>query len=158
MCFNVCLLCICKYYVCRLGLGLGGGGGGGGRGYAQDPDKLCAQVTSESWLRHWFVFPSNCCSVIYLITADLTVDCLRVHCICTTAMGIARLWLLVAGMLCVMCWSVQRANGQGTCKNFSLHTLYITESVDSVCRDTTYTQYMLINTKKSLQISETVHL
>ena len=34
---------------------------------------------------------------------------------------------------------------------------FVTESVDSVCRDTTYTQYMLIQ-KKSLQISETVHL
>ena len=34
----------------------------------------------------------------------------------------------------------------------------ITESVDSVCRDTTYTQYNYANTKESLQISETVHL
>ena len=29
-------------------------------------------------------------------------------------MEIARLWLLVVGMLWVMCWSGQRANGQGT--------------------------------------------
>ena len=34
----------------------------------------------------------------------------------TTEMGIARLWLLVACILWVMCWSEQRANGQqGMC-------------------------------------------
>jgi len=30
----------------------------------------------------------------------------------TTDMGIASLWLLVAGILWVMCWSGQKANGQ----------------------------------------------
>ena len=33
-------------------------------------------------------------------------------CVFTTEMGIARLWLLVAGMLWVMCWSGRMANGQ----------------------------------------------
>ena len=34
-------------------------------------------------------------------------------CVFTTEMEIARLWLLVAGMLWVGCWSGQNANGQG---------------------------------------------
>ena len=32
------------------------------------------------------------------------------------------------------------------------HAIYITESVDSVCRDTTYTQYMLTSNKKTLKM------
>ena len=47
----------------------------------------------------------------HLTSTALTVDCLCV-CVFTAEMGIARLWLLVAGMLWVLCWSGQRANGQ----------------------------------------------
>jgi len=32
----------------------------------------------------------------------------------TTEMGISKLWRLVAGMLWVLCWGGQNANGQST--------------------------------------------
>ena len=45
-------------------------------------------------------------------TAALTVDCLCMY-VFTAGMERVKLWLSVACMLWVVCWSGQKANGQG---------------------------------------------
>ena len=59
-----------------------------------------------------------------------------------------------------LCNNLSRKRGVGVFSRvdvFSRDYGTITELVDSVCRDTTYTQYVLLQ-KKSHQISETAHL